>query len=330
MVFYLELLQCSFLTKIKNTYFCGVLMLLLKKPMEQPIVPIYTLREVIDWQNVELINPNIWAFDINASNLHEVDLDYPNKVICFGLLFVQRGEVMIHVDFQELKLKKNDIVNLFPNNILEFKKISKDSKIKIILISIDYFSELNLEFGSQQAFDILSNNYKKQISLKNATALAITSNMNSIQRLNKPENKHIFTMDMLKLHFSLLMYYLANDTDAQLKTNAFKSFRKEDIAIKFVGLVAQLFKQHKDVQYYADVLHVSRTHLTRTIKEVLHKTPKQIIEEKLIVEIKIYLLKKTFSITEIMQELNFEDQAAFSKFFKKHTGVAPNYYRKKG
>ncbi|MFC3158331.1 AraC-type DNA-binding protein [Chryseobacterium arachidis] len=296
--------------------------------MEKPIIPIYTLREIIDWQNVQLVNPDIWAFDINSSNSRVVELNFPSKVICFGLFLVQRGEILINVDFQEIQLKKNDIVNLFPNNIIEFKDISKNARLKFILISIDYFSELNLEINSQEAFDILSNNYLKQVTLDNETMFSIIYHINSIQGLNNPENANSFNLEMLKLHFSLIMYSLANYTQTQSAKGEFKTSRKEDIAVKFVSLVGQYFRYHKDVQYYADTIFVTRTHLTRTIKDVFNKNPKQIIEEKLIAEIKIFLMKKEFSIAEVMREFGFDDQTAFSKFFKKHTGISPGFYRK--
>ncbi|WP_312076802.1 helix-turn-helix domain-containing protein [Chryseobacterium sp.] len=296
--------------------------------MEKPIIPIYTLRKIIDWQNVQLVNPDVWAFDINSSNSIVVELNFPSKVICFGLFLVQRGEVLINVDFQEIQLKKNDVVNLFPNNVIEFKKISNNARLKFILISIDYFSELNLELNSQEAFDILSNNYLKQVTLDDETMFSIIYHINHIQELNNPENANNFNLEMLKLHFSLIMYSLANYTQTQSEKGEYKTSRKEDIAVKFVGLVGQYFRYHKDVQYYADAIFVTRTHLTRTIKDVFNKNPKQIIEEKLIAEIKVFLMKKEFSIAEVMREFAFEDQAAFSKFFKKHTGVSPNFYRK--
>ena len=295
---------------------------------QQPTIPIYTLREVIDWQNVELVNKNIWAFDINSSNSHVVELNFPSKVLCFGLLLVQRGELILNVDFQKMDLEKNDIVNLFPNNIIEFKRISKNARLKFILISIDYFSELNVEINSQEAFDILSNNYLKQVSLDDDTMFSIIYHINTIQGLNNPENPNSFNLEMLKLHFSLIMYSLANYTQTQSEKGEFKTSRKEDIAVKFVSLVGQYFRYHRNVQYYADSIFVTRTHLTRTIKDVFNKNPKQIIEEKLIAEIKVFLMKKEFSIAEVMREFAFDDQPAFSKFFKKHTGVSPNFYRK--
>ncbi|GAA4160843.1 response regulator transcription factor [Chryseobacterium ginsenosidimutans] len=284
---------------------------------------------MIDWQKVNLVNNNIWAFDLSPQILTEENLNYPSKVICFGLFLITSGEAVINIDFQELHLCKNDILNLFPNNILEFKKLSEDCHIKAVVISIDYFTELNIGLNSQYAFDILSNNFSKLVSLSPSICKAISYNIRCIQRLNNPDITNHFSIEMLKMYFSLIVYDLANFMEYELKNNNFKSFRKEDIAIKFVNLVAHNFRKRKDVQYYADLLFITRTHLTRTIKDVFQKKPKEIIEDKIISETKILLLKNELSITQIMDDLNYNDQAAFTKFFKKNTGITPHQYRKR-
>lgn len=283
----------------------------------------------MDWQKVNLVNHDIWAFDLSSNLLKEENLNYPSKVICFGLFLIKGGEATITIDFQELHLVQNDILHLFPNNILEFKKLSVDCQIKAVVVSIDYFSELNLELNSETAFDILSNNYSKLVSLSPSVCATISYNIKRLQRLNNPTNSNYFNAEMLKLYFSLIMYDLANFTQDQIRNNSFKSFRKEDIAIRFASLVGQNFRNRKDVQYYADQLFITRTHLTRTIKDVFQKTPKEIIEDKIIAETKILLLKNELSITQVMGDLNYYDQAAFTKFFKKNTGVTPNQYRKR-
>ncbi|MCC9036129.1 helix-turn-helix domain-containing protein [Chryseobacterium sp. Ch-15] len=283
----------------------------------------------MDWQNVNLVNDNIWAFDLSLKLLKEENLHYPTKVICFGLFLVKSGEAELNIDFQKIHLVKNDILHLFPNNVLEFKKLSDDCQIKAVVVSIDYFSQLNLELTSQQAFDILSNNYSKLISLSPSICATISYNIKRIQRLNDPNDTRFFNTEMLKLYFSLIMYDLANFTQNQLRSNNFKSIRKEDIAIQFAAMVVQNFRSRKDVQYYADLLFITRTHLTRTIKDVFQKTPKEIIEDRIIAEAKTLLLKNDLSISQIMEDLKYNDQAAFTKFFKKKAGVTPHQYRKR-
>ena len=296
--------------------------------MAQPIIPIFTLRQIIDEQNISVSNNNVVVVDIDYGNIGEIELNYPRKTICLGVMLITSGEATINVDFQEMGVQKMDIVNLFPENTLEFKSFSPDCKMKVVLVSLDYFSEINFQINSQEAFDVLSNNYTKITSLNEDVFNNIKYNMDRLQKLNHPDHISILSPEMLKLYFTLIIYEIANFSKTQTKNNDFISFRKEDIAIKFVSMVAQNFKDHRDVQYYADKMSISRKHLTRTIKEVFHKVPKHIIEDKIIVEAKMLLLKNELNITQVINELNFENQSAFSNFFKKNTGLNPSSYRK--
>lgn len=292
-------------------------------------IPIFTLSQIIDLQNVNLINRDILAYTFDSEEMSELKLNYPVKLMSFVWLVVTNGSTTVNIEFQEMVLEKKDVVFLYPGNVLEFKEISSDFSFKEILISVDYISEVNLQLNSQEAFEVFSNSYSRLVSLTKDCYEFVIYHIDRLQFLNNVINNNVFSIEMLKNTFSLIVYELTNFVQYRQKNENLKSFRKEDIAIRFVGLVALNFRIRKDVRFYADLIFISRTHLTRTIKEVFGKTPKQIIEDKIIAEAKILLLKKEFSIIQVMNELNFDDQSIFTKFFKKAVGITPNSYRKK-
>lgn len=294
--------------------------------MNQSVIPILTLRQIIDLHDVSLSFDEIFVLD--NDNIENIQINYPSKAMCFGLILITKGSALIGVDFQNIELKERDALFLFPSNIFEFKSVSEDCKLQGVLCSIDLFSELNLKMSSQEVLDAFSNNFSKVLSLTQDIFETVSTHIKTIKNLNSPDISNIFKIEMLKLYYSLIMYEMINYNTSRKTYDNIATFRKEDIALQFVSLIAVNFTLHKDVQYYADQLLITRTHLTRTIKDVLGKTPKQIIEAKIIAEAKVLLLKNELSITQVMAEINFEDQAAFSKFFKKNTGISPNMYRK--
>lgn len=95
----------------------------------------------------------------------------------------------------------------------------------------------------------------------------------------------------------------------------------------FQNLVDENFRKERTPAFYADLMHISPNALSKKIKKEFHKTPSQIIQERVILEAKkqIHLTRK--SIKEIAAELNFEDEFYFSKYFKKATGVSPTKFR---
>jgi transcriptional regulator GlxA family with amidase domain len=59
----------------------------------------------------------------------------------------------------------------------------------------------------------------------------------------------------------------------------------------------------------------------------LTKSPKEIINNVLLIEAKVLLKNNKFSVKDVAVKLSFADQATFSKFFKKLTGKNPSCYK---
>jgi len=291
------------------------------------LIPIYTLEQFAEFNNLALLNKDILSCSCGPDDLAAIDLNYPIKISSFSMLLVTGGKVRLNIDFQEITMQKKDIIFLYPNNVIEFLEFSPDASFQNLFISVEYFTNLNLQMNSKDALEILSNNFSKLLSLCTDSFNHINSSFERLEVLNNPLNETIFYQEIQKGIINLVMYELAGYVQKQ-KNQLLKTFRKEDIAIKFAHLVNQHYQTRRDVQFYADQILVTRTHLTRTIKEVYLKNPKHIIEDKIISEAKILLLKSEFSINQVMTELRFEDQPTFTKFFKKKTGFSPNAYRK--
>jgi methylphosphotriester-DNA--protein-cysteine methyltransferase len=96
--------------------------------------------------------------------------------------------------------------------------------------------------------------------------------------------------------------------------------KKQELVFEFQNLVTNCFIKHKQVGEYAERLNVSANSLNQAVKEILGKTAKEIISERIIEEAKKQLntrlnsLRKDhfeFSITEIdnkaaVAEINFK------------------------
>mgnify|MGYP006383480895 FL=1 len=110
--------------------------------------------------------------------------------------------------------------------------------------------------------------------------------------------------------------------------NILKNSRKESITMKFLQLVSINFMKEKELKFYADKLLISSKYLSNTVREITNQPPSKFITEALLNNAKILLLNSDNSIKEISNELDFSDQYAFGKFFKKHTGLSPSNFKK--
>jgi AraC-like DNA-binding protein len=105
--------------------------------------------------------------------------------------------------------------------------------------------------------------------------------------------------------------------------------RSGRIANEFKHLVEKNFISMREVQQYAALLHVTPKHLADVVKLNTGKSPRQCINDMLLLEAKVLLGSTDKTVTQISHDLNFDDQSHFSHFIKQHTGCSPLELRKK-
>lgn len=103
---------------------------------------------------------------------------------------------------------------------------------------------------------------------------------------------------------------------------------KVDIVRQYNLLVEQNFKTEHQVQFYAQQLNKSPKTLSNLFSIYNHKTPLEVIHERLTLEAKRLFHYSNKSAKEIASELGFEDAAHFSRFFKNQTGINATDFKK--
>lgn len=103
--------------------------------------------------------------------------------------------------------------------------------------------------------------------------------------------------------------------------------RKQRQIQQFKSLLDRDFRQHRPVQAYADALGLTAGQLSRICREVLGMSALDVIHARLVHEAQRELVYTVGSIQQLASELGFEDDAYFSRFFKRHTGLSPRDFR---
>lgn len=96
---------------------------------------------------------------------------------------------------------------------------------------------------------------------------------------------------------------------------------------EFMHLIETNVATKKQVTEYAEMLNISGYQLSAITKNLLGKTPSDVIKEYIILEAKRYLLATTDQVNQIAWNLGYEDPSYFIRFFKKHTGFSPDVFR---
>jgi len=99
--------------------------------------------------------------------------------------------------------------------------------------------------------------------------------------------------------------------------------RKAEIAYQFKKLVNTELRTYKKVNDFADKLNISPKYLIESVSEITGKSPKAIINDRLLSEAKTILRFTDQPIADIARAYNFTDQAHFANFIKQNTSYSP-------
>jgi AraC family transcriptional activator of pobA len=89
------------------------------------------------------------------------------------------------------------------------------------------------------------------------------------------------------------------------------------------------YRKQRNADFYAAQLSISAKRLNEITREFFGKTISQMINDRLILEAKREMGNVEKPIKEISYALGFSEPAYFTRFFGKHTGCAPQDFRKR-
>lgn len=95
----------------------------------------------------------------------------------------------------------------------------------------------------------------------------------------------------------------------------------------FLVLLSRHYTTQHRVKFYADKLNITPDYLSVVLKECTGSTPKEIINNQLILAMKALLESSDLPIKGIADRLHYEDTSHLCKVFRRHTGMSPLEYR---
>lgn len=120
----------------------------------------------------------------------------------------------------------------------------------------------------------------------------------------------------------------------ELKASKISSVRQREIVSDYIqkldehilALKTGTEVRAREINEFADMLHIHPVHLSNTIKEVTGQSSCSLFEERLVQASKDLLLQSHVSIKEVAIRLTY-DPSNFTKFFKRFTGLTPKQFR---
>lgn len=98
---------------------------------------------------------------------------------------------------------------------------------------------------------------------------------------------------------------------------------------RFLELISAHIAHAHDVAFYADNLAITPRYLTTIVRQVVDKSPKQVIDEYLMHQLHTLLTTTSLSIQEVSSTLGFSSPVLLNKFCKTKCGCTPTELRSK-
>ena len=99
------------------------------------------------------------------------------------------------------------------------------------------------------------------------------------------------------------------------------------IYLAFRTAVERDVTSSRSVAHYARSIGYSERTVTRACLRATGLTAKQVVTNRLVLEVQRRLTRSDDSLADISQQVGFSEPTNFSKFFVRHTGVTPSAFR---
>lgn len=244
----------------------------------------------------------------------------------YHIIWFQQGSPSHMVDFKPIKIEPNTLLFLNKDIVHRFDEHS-EFEGKVVLFTDSFFCKTETDtkyLRNNILFNDLFSISQIQIGKQSKLFADLVQQMtNELQ--NSKDN---YQADILQ---NLLHNFLLNAEREKRKQN-FTEIKKGadlDYVMLFKDLLEAEYKSQKQVNYYAKQIIITEKRLNQATAKVLGKSPKEIVDDRVLLEAKRILAHTTESVKEIAYHLGFEEPTNFIKYFKKHASVTPTEFREK-
>lgn len=253
--------------------------------------------------------------------LTHYDSSEPHRHNYFEFFFFQNGGGTHVIDFMDFPIGSNSIHIVAPGQVHQVKR-ELNSNGFVFLFDINLFdSNRSLENFLFDHICLDVNEFSPSYHFADNVQAEINFVVHKAWR-EFNSNEPLKNQLVLNQLSELLYYCLRTKTDVSANQDP----KNNSIYVNFRRLLNKEFKTLKKVTDYSLLLNVSEKQLNEIIHHRTGETVSVLIYKQLILEAK-RLLNTGMAAKEVAYELNFNDPAHFSKFFKAQTGISPSDFR---
>lgn len=251
--------------------------------------------------------------------------DNPARCDSGAIMLCMGGTARVSINLHTGSVREHTLMLLLPGAILLFSEASDDFRIAYCAFSRDLFAEASFRLAPS-FFHFLTENPITERLDDGGKGADIWLQMAAYTYADR-ENMFRNTIIKNRLQNVFLEIYDKIQRNISRRQTGESNNRQQELFRRFISLVHDHCYEQREVAYYADKLCITTRYLSTVIRNVATKSPKEIIDRMVLLEIKVLLQSTDLSVSEIADRMRFPDQSYLGRYFRRHTGLSPTGYR---
>ncbi|HAT29624.1 MAG TPA: AraC family transcriptional regulator [Janthinobacterium sp.] len=237
----------------------------------------------------------------------------------FQILYLEHGRARITLDDTRRDMAGGQVL-LVPQRFIHGFQFEHGAQGHVITIAYPLLSRIAHHLGEELAGlgapsqHTLGDDADSRLTHSMFTALAIEYRQRAAQRHGRIE----------ALLTAILIW--ASRQTLQLQPTQLAGRSNQHFA-QFELLIEEKYTGHHPVGYYAGRIGITSAHLNTIARGLSGKSALQLIHERVLLEAKRNLAYTSMTVSVVSYALGFGDPAYFTRFFKRHIGLAPKDFR---
>lgn len=254
------------------------------------------------------------------------DLVLPHRRGFYHVLYVSRGRVTHHIDFEPHTLSAGEYLFINQDQV-HSHTINPRADGYLISFTEDFWIRNDIDLFSVVDYTLF-NGYNNRPIVK------------------APTNKREYFQELLG---EMLWEYETAENDwmrGEVLRGLLRNFliraerlKRTQIAhqlgnkyyhefVLFIKLVRAHYSKTRNAEDFASMMSISSKKLNYIVQASTAKTTKAYIDDAITLQAKRSLANSDRAIGEISTEIGFDEATNFIKYFKKHAGITPKRFRK--
>ena len=236
-------------------------------------------------------------------------------VICIG----HRGTMQMTYDDMPDHSSKQTVAVVFPNHTLRMVSKSDDYLATLVVVDAALLDDPLLRIIGQLRYRYEPHPWVELDRREYGVIMHMVGVMRETASIDIPNRKH-FMMSQLEFFMRLLSHYRT------VKLN--ETAVEKRVSTLFSNDLAQYFREHRDVGFYAAKVCLTPKHFSTVVRQETGHTAAWWIHRQVVSEAKNLLtMRPDLNIQAVADQLGFADQATFSRYFHRETGLYPTEFR---